>query len=108
MAMMSIHTNIHIINYPEKKDVNFAFHHGFHAAGSQNILLSTLAWQDALNFLRKAKGLGIESDAITFNSIMEDLLSLSLLVLLVSCREMTCKFTSWALSASTLPLFKSV
>ena len=44
----------------------------FHAAGSQNILLSTLAWQDALNFLRKAKGLGIESDAITFNSIMED------------------------------------
>ncbi|CAL1166390.1 unnamed protein product [Cladocopium goreaui] len=41
------------------------------ASRSQNILLSTLAWQDALNFLRKAKGLGIESDAITFNSILK-------------------------------------
>eukprot|EP00435_Cladocopium_sp_Y103_P012729 s322_g3.t1 len=42
------------------------------ASRSQNILLSTLnAWQDALTFLRKAKGLGIESDAITFNSIMK-------------------------------------
>ena len=75
-----------------------------HAAGSQNILLSTLsAWQDALNLLQNTKGLGIQSDAITFNSIMayHGRLSESLVACVVG------KITSWTLSASTsIPWFE--
>ena len=75
-----------------------------HAAGSQNILLSTLsAWQDALNLLQNTKGMGIQSDAITFNSIMayHGRLSESLVACVVG------KITSWTLSASTsIPWFE--